>query len=200
MVHLFDKLLGRVAVERLRRRAGVSIGDGARIDARAITFHPGFELRVGAGSIVEASIDFEREGARLVVGPNSYVGASAFKIAESVEIGRDVEIAWNCSIVDHDWEPLDLEHRRTDMRRWYTAKKDWSRVAIAPVSIGDGALVGFNAVILKGVRVGAGAVIGAGSVVTRDVEPFTVVAGSPARVIRRLRAASAASAQPMHGH
>jgi 2,3,4,5-tetrahydropyridine-2,6-dicarboxylate N-acetyltransferase len=54
-----------------------------------------------------------------------------------------------------------------------------------PVIIEDNVLIGANAVILEGVRVGAGSVVAAGSVVTRDVEPDTVVAGIPARPIKK---------------
>lgn len=53
-----------------------------------------------------------------------------------------------------------------------------------PVIIEDGVVVGANAVILEGVRVGQGAVVAAGAIVTKDVEAGTVVAGSPARVIK----------------
>lgn len=53
-----------------------------------------------------------------------------------------------------------------------------------PVIIEDDVLIGANAVILEGVRVGRGAVVAAGAIVTKDVEPNTVVAGSPARVIK----------------
>lgn len=51
------------------------------------------------------------------------------------------------------------------------------------VFIGDRAWICFRAVVLPGVRIGEGAVVGAGSVVTKDVEAFTIVAGSPARAI-----------------
>ena len=53
-----------------------------------------------------------------------------------------------------------------------------------PVIIEDDVLIGANAVVLEGVRVGKGAVVAAGAVVTEDVAPNTVVAGSPARVIK----------------
>lgn len=53
-----------------------------------------------------------------------------------------------------------------------------------PVIIEDGVLVGANAVILEGVRIGRGAVVAAGAIVTQDVPPDTVVAGSPARIIK----------------
>ena len=53
-----------------------------------------------------------------------------------------------------------------------------------PVIIEDDVLIGANAVILEGVRVGRGAVVAAGAIVTKDVPPNTVVAGSPARVIK----------------
>lgn len=55
-----------------------------------------------------------------------------------------------------------------------------------PISIGADAWIGGAAVLCPGVRIGEHAVVGAGSVVTRDVEPYCVVAGNPARVIRRL--------------
>lgn len=55
-----------------------------------------------------------------------------------------------------------------------------------PIKIGNDVWVGGGAIILPGVTVGDGSTVGAGSVVTHDVEPYTVVAGNPARIIRRL--------------
>jgi tetrahydrodipicolinate N-acetyltransferase len=53
-----------------------------------------------------------------------------------------------------------------------------------PVIIEDDVLIGANAVVLEGVRVGQGSVVAAGAVVTKDVPPFTVVAGTPAKKIK----------------
>jgi maltose O-acetyltransferase len=65
---------------------------------------------------------------------------------------------------------------------------EWTR----GVTVGDDVWIGGRAVVLCGVRIGDGAVIGAGAVVTRDVAAYTLVAGSPARVVRRLLAPGAA--------
>ena len=84
-------------------------------------------------------------------------------------IGDWVLIGWDVTITDtdeHDWPGLG---RRC-----------------APVTIGDNAWIGARSIILKGVTVGEHAVIGAGSVVTRDVPPYALAAGSPAKVIREL--------------
>ena len=55
----------------------------------------------------------------------------------------------------------------------------------APFIIKDNAWIGMSAIILKGVTVGEGAIVAAGSVVTKDVPPHTIVAGVPARVIKK---------------
>ncbi len=54
------------------------------------------------------------------------------------------------------------------------------------VHVGRGAYIGVNAIILPGVTVGEGCIVGAGSVVTKDVPPYSVAAGNPARVIRKV--------------
>lgn len=186
MLEILSKVNSRWARMRLERHGGIEIAHDAKIQARRVMLKPGCTLQIGARSIVEAAIDFERDGAEIVIGENCYVGASTLRCAGRIEIGTNVEIAWNCSIVDHDWESLVFEQRHVDMRGWYTAKKDWKHVPIRPVRICDRALIGFNAVILKGVTVGEGAVVGVGSIVTKDVAPYTVVAGAPARVVRKL--------------
>jgi acetyltransferase-like isoleucine patch superfamily enzyme len=67
---------------------------------------------------------------------------------------------------------------------------------IRPVRIGAWADIGVNAIILPGVTVGKGAIVGAGAVVTGDVEPFSVVAGVPARFLRRRGQTVSGKAQP----
>ena len=89
-------------------------------------------------------------------------------------------------MVDHDSHSIEWEKRRNDVRDWGKGKKNWVHIAHAPVVIGDKAWVGFNVSILKGVTIGEGAVIGACSVVTRDIPPYSVAVGNPAKVVRSL--------------
>ena len=96
--------------------------------------------------------------------------------AECVRIGRNVLIASNVLICDSDHvvEPGGVPVTRN------------AKFVTRPVLVEDNCWVGQNAVILKGVTVGHDSIIGANSVVTRDVPPFSVAGGNPARVIRTL--------------
>jgi len=89
------------------------------------------------------------------------------RIGDRVRIGHDVSLL----TVDHH---VGSEAMRSGPRKY------------GPIEIGDGAWLASRVVVLPGVRIGAGAVVGAGSVVTRDVPDNTLVAGTPARVVRRL--------------
>lgn len=96
--------------------------------------------------------------------------------AESVRIGNNVLIASNVLITDSDHivEPGGIPVTRND------------KLETIPVEIGAGCWIGQNSVILKGVKLGDNCIVGANSVVTHDVPERTVVAGNPARRIKRL--------------
>lgn len=92
-----------------------------------------------------------------------------------VTIGNDVFVGHNVLILtgSHDYE------RRGAARQ--------QAIRARPVTIGDGVWVCSGAIICPGVTIGAHAVVGPGAVVMRNVPPFTIVGGNPAKTIRRLR-------------
>jgi galactoside O-acetyltransferase len=106
--------------------------------------------------------------------------------ADRVRIGDDVLIAAGGYIADHDSHALEFRDRSNDVVNWNQGRKEWSGVAISPVTIENKVWVGWGVTILRGITIGEGAVVGANSVVTADVPRYTVVAGTPARVLREL--------------
>lgn len=92
---------------------------------------------------------------------------------ELVRIGRNVMIADQVTIRDTDHSISSIDRPMIDQG-----------IETAPVIIGDDVWIGHGASILKGVTVGEGSVIAAGAVVTKDVPPFAIVGGVPARIIR----------------
>jgi galactoside O-acetyltransferase len=166
--------------------AHIEVGRQAQIRSLAVRPRKGGLLKIGDGSIFAGRLAMDRDNAIIGVGPRSFVGKGLLVAAKSIDIGADVLLSWGVTIVDHQSHSIDFADRAGDVASWLNAKKDWSMVEIAPVRICDKVWVGFGVSILPGVTVGEGAVVGAASVVTRDVEPWTVVAGNPAKVVKRL--------------
>lgn len=173
---------------RLRCRRSVKLDVGADSSVRydRIQTALGSKITIGRDCIIETRIAFDRNGAAFKCGDRCFIGASHMVLAERIALGDDVIVSWGVTIVDHNSHAVDWDHRSNDVLDWRKAKKDWSHVMIAPVQINDKAWIGFGATILKGVTIGEAAIVAAGAVVTKDVPPYTVVAGNPARVVRSL--------------
>jgi len=164
----------------------VTVGEGSRLSPTALKTARGGGVRIGKNSIVHCRFARDRQDAQIVIGDRCYIGKSFIVSASNVTIEDDVIISWGVTIVDHNSHAIDWEGRSKDVADWRRNNKDWSNVATSPVVLRRRCWIGFNVSILKGVTVGEEAVIGAGSVVSKDVPPFTVVAGNPARIVRSL--------------
>jgi galactoside O-acetyltransferase len=145
--------------------------------------------------MLNARIIFESKEGAVHIGDRVYIGSDTTIISrEKISIGNDVTMAWGITIYDHNSHSLDWRQRIRVVDHFYkhygTADcfeaLDWTGVDRAPIVIGDRVWIGFGAVILKGVTIGEGAIIGARSVVSKDVAPYSVVAGNPARVVKTL--------------
>jgi acetyltransferase-like isoleucine patch superfamily enzyme len=183
---LINRLFDLWARRRILSCDGVKIHPTAKIAFRRIRLQAGCNLEVGEGSIIEGSLVAERTGAQIVVGRNTFIGNSLLASAKRIEIGDDVLISWGCNIVDHNSHAILWPQRRDDVKDWYQGKKNWMPVVVKPVRICDKSWIGLNVIILKGVEVGEGAIVAAGSVVIKNVPPWTIVGGNPAKVIREI--------------
>jgi acetyltransferase-like isoleucine patch superfamily enzyme len=116
----------------------------------------------------------------VIIGNRVFLGDGVtLKANRQIVIEDDVLISQGCYIGDSDDHPIDLEAR--------IAGRPSAAEEIRPVRIARGAWIGRRSLILKGVTIGEGAIVGAASIVTKDVPPFSIAAGNPARVIRSLR-------------
>ena len=107
---------------------------------------------------------------KVKIGRNVVINSDCLMMAAGgITIEDDVMIAANAQLISNNH---DLDNR------WIITCK--------PVHIGRRAWIGAGATILPGVTIGENAVVGAGSVVTKDVEPDTIVAGNPAKIIRKI--------------
>ena len=120
------------------------------------------------------------------IGSFSYIGKGCF--VQNATVGRYCSIASEV-VIGPGKHPLGLFstspvfYRKRNVFGRQVVQKDADFQEYAPVIIGNDVWIGVRAVILDGVHIGDGAVIAAGAVVTKDVEPFTLVGGVPARVI-----------------
>jgi acetyltransferase-like isoleucine patch superfamily enzyme len=147
-------------------------------------------ISVGDNCLIEAHLVAEAHTSRIVIGNNVYIGGgTTVDCVDSIEIGDDVLISYQCLLLDSDGHSTDLDSRRSELPRWKeSGGRNWSAASTRPIRIGNGAWLGARAIVLKGVEIGEGAVIGAGSVVTKSIPAYTLAGGNPARIIRPLRA------------
>jgi lipopolysaccharide O-acetyltransferase len=133
------------------------------------------DITIGAGTWFGSGCWLNAIGGTITVGDGcSFAGDVTISAAASVMLGRDLLVARGVHIGDHD-------HAFTDPGR--PARRQGIANA-APVMIGDGAWLGHNVTVTAGVSIGRGAVIAAGAVVTRDVPPYSLAVGIPARVVK----------------
>lgn len=150
------------------------LGQNVIFENNVLVFHPenieiGNNVYVGHNTILKGYYK-----SKMLIGDDTWIGqACFFHSAGGISIGRAVGIGPGVKI-------LTSEHKANDLSKPIL----FSDLDLAPVVIKDGTDIGIGSIILPGVEIGEGVIVGAGSVVTKDVEDYTVVAGSPAKLLR----------------
>lgn len=140
------------------------------------------ELRLGEDVRLESDVHrvrlSVRHKARLIIGNDVRLNGCIISANSEVIIKDRVRIGPWAHVMDGDFHSVDDRQASGKLR---------------PVIIEEGAWLTTRCMVLKGVTIGRGAVVAAGSVVTKDVEPFTLVAGVPAVMVKRLKGYQIAS-------
>lgn len=132
---------------------------------------------------------------KIKIGNYCYISTGAFLgAANSIEIGNYVGIAHYTFVVDNNNHPVEPEARKEHRIRvapggegYPSVGASWELSENAPIIIQNNVWIGMYCFIGKGITIGEGSVVARQSVVTKDVPPYTVVAGNPARVVKELK-------------
>jgi len=147
----------------------VKLGKGVRLYGFTNLYGCEIGDEVTVGAFVEV-----QKGAK--IGSRCKISSHSF-ICEGVTLEEEVFIGHNVTFIN------DLYPRSTDAEGRLQTESDWKCV---PTLVKKGASIGSSATLLCGITVGEYAIVGAGSVVTKDVPPYGVVVGNPAKVLKML--------------
>lgn len=142
---------------------------------------------VGDDSYIMGTLRVCDEG-RIEIGDHFYCGRkTTIGALQSVRIGRCVMISNDVVIYDNNNHPVSPKARmEMSLGGFSNENWHWRRSQAAPVVIEDNVWIGQYVTILKGVTIGRGSVVATRSVVVKDAPPYTIVAGNPAKVVKRL--------------
>ena len=125
-------------------------------------------------------------GARIKIGNGVGISGATIYARKEITIGDNTAIGGNVKILDNDFHPIDAEERVKLLSDSNGGNSDL--IPSRPIHIGKNCFIGCNSIILKGSVIGDNCVVGAGSVVVGKFSDNCVIAGNPARIIRKLGA------------
>ena len=157
-----DEIINKIAPD-------VVIGEGSKV----FNFVNLYGCVIGANSKIGTFVEIQKGAS---IGDNCKISSHSF-ICEGVAIEDNVFIGHNVTFIN------DLFPRATNPDGSMQTDDDWNCLS---TTVKKGASIGSSATILCGITIGEGAIVGAGSVVTKDVPPATIVAGNPAKIMRKI--------------
>jgi acetyltransferase-like isoleucine patch superfamily enzyme len=151
-------------------------------------------ISIGSGSVLRGQLLIFSHGGKISIGKDCYLGDnSRIWSADSVTIGDRVYMSHNVNIHDtnsHSINPTFRHKHFLEIMSNGHPKENSVDIVSRALTIEDDVWIGFNSVILKGVKIGRGSIVAAGSVVTKDIPAFSIVAGNPAQVIKKIEETS----------
>src|SRR3989344_1350707 len=132
-----------------------------------------YGCKIGDRTKIGAFVEIQKG---VVIGSDVKIQSHTF-ICEGVHIEDDCFIGHNVNFINDKYPKSVTEDNKL------MDESDWDCI---PTNVKKKASIGTGAVILCGITIGEGAIVGSGSVVTKDVEPYSIVVGNPAKLLRRL--------------
>lgn len=152
-----------------KKGATVTIGDNCLIKSSFLSNLVGLYSR----TIIVTRV----EGAAIAIGDNVGISGATIYARRGIIIGNNTNIGGNTKILDNDFHPIEPRARIED---------DKDKIGTESIVIGANCFIGCNVIILKGTQLGDNCVVGAGAVVSGKFEDNCVIAGNPAKVIKKI--------------
>ena len=187
---MLRKLYGRIKADSRRKifKKKSLLGHDVVIGEKAICHSDKKDaIKIGDHSEIWATLVVQGNG-RITVGPYSWIGSGTIIGAlTSIEIGSHAMISTEVHIYDNNNHPTDPRTRTKMCEQGFHGDAwQWYHSESAPIVIGNNVWIGERSTILKGVSIGDGAIIAAASVVTHDVPAYSIAAGNPAHIVKKL--------------
>ena len=149
-------------------KASIEIGENASINSSF------FSNLLG---LFQRTIIIAKNNSKIKIGNRVGISGATIYAWNSIEIGDDTRVGANVKIVDTDFHPVEPEER---------LKGNNAAAGCKPIWIGKNVFIGMNSIILKGTMIGDNSVVGAGAVVHGDFPANCVIAGNPAKIVKKL--------------
>lgn len=180
------------------KATGVQYGSRLLLKGVPVIYNAkGASLEIGSDVVIKSSflsnlvglyqrtiIVTRASGAFIRIGDHVGISGATIYARKGISIGDNTCIGGNCKILDNDFHPIEMEERIRLLQDKNGG--DSSLIPAKEIQIGKNCFIGCNTIILKGTHLGDGCVVGAGAVVSGNFESGCILAGNPARVIRKL--------------
>lgn len=178
---------------------GVEYGKRLRLKGMPVIFNRhGARLKLGSNVTIKSSflsnlvglynrtiIITRAPGAVIEIGDNVGISGATIYARKGIYIGANTAVGGNCKILDNDFHPIDAKERIRLLQN-VRGGETGDLIPAKEIYIGQNCFLGCNSIILKGTVLGNNCVVGAGAVVCGRFEDDCVIAGNPARIIRKL--------------
>ena len=121
--------------------------------------------------------------AQIIIGNHVGISGATIYARKGIYIGDYTAVGGNCKILDNDFHPINMEERLSLLQNIHGGNSDL--IPSREIHIGKNCFLGCNSIILKGTILGEGCVVGAGSVVSGKFDDHCIIAGNPAKVIKK---------------
>lgn len=179
---------------------GVEYGKNLRLKGMPVIFNKrGARLKLGRNVTIKSSffsnlvglysrtiIVTRAPGAVIEIGNNVGISGATIYAREGIYIGDNTAVGGNCKILDNDFHPVDAE-KRVQLLQNIHGGETGDLIPAKEIHIGRNCFLGCNSIILKGTVLGDNCVVGAGAVVSGTFGDNCVIAGNPAKVIKKTK-------------